>query len=1153
MSPKPIFFDPTSHRLVFVSVFSVLFLIFALVWFVLFIFHLYGSELPSPTADTASTSYESDLSTVPRSPVELENHPTGTLPGEPVSDDRAHATRGSTEPPAEYAEPFIRDFQVHAFVPYWSMAGMVEARANIATVDVLLPEWFVIDRDSGEIARLPATHRDDLRDVWVQNRDRVRLLPVARADVSETAEPTQWLTSPKRRMELIEAVSSLVQEEEFDGLCLDFAGAGAQDIEAIAELARAAKDRLGREGKESCIIASMDDELLKHPKAADLSDRLIVLAFKEPGPFSPPEPLAAQDWYEESLSALLTRIPADKLVVALGASGMGWISGQADPEYLNFFDITDAVARHGGSIQFDPESLNSLASYSDNQGRRHQIWFLDALSAHNQLARVPLDQVGGVAVWPVSGGDPGVWDLLSQPFPIPNTSPNPLQEIKGAAHVRYTGQGPLLTVRNTAAPGWRDLAVDSESRLITNANYRDLPRAFTINLSGTLPEKTVIFTFDDGPSRTYTPQILDIMQEYSVPAVFFVVGTRVQDSPEIVRRIVDEGHELGVHTYSHPNVADISDFRLKLELHASQELIKSVSGLNTNLFRAPYGFDENPKTPDEAKVLTLLSNEHYVVVGVEIDSSDWTRPGTDKIVETVTSLVEANQGNVILFHDAGGDRQQTVQALPRIIEALQDMGVAIVPLSSITGQADVPDRAGALQAGSPLSDYSFWLIRTLKSAITVVFFVLIAVGIFRSLTILVLALIKERRVHEGGEDLLPVTVLIPAFCEESVIAKSVASVLQSNCPVEQVIVIDDGSTDETAQVVSDAFGSDPRVRLVRQRNKGKAEALNHGIRLVETPVFVAIDADTIISPDAIGHLVRHFDDDKIGAVAGNVKVGNRRNILTRLQAIEFITAQNLDRRAFEVLNGIMVVPGSIGAWRTEAVKTSGGYTMQTIVEDADLTVSIIRHGYKVIYEPKAHAFTEAPETIPQWMRQRLRWHFGMLQVAWKHKAAFRERRAVGMISIPDLVLFGAVFSLFAPIADVVMVANLFSLARQLADPSAVSWENVSILVAIAYIAYLLSDLVLATIAFGLEPEEDKRLLPWVLAQRFFYRQIYWMVALRSIARAVTGQFTGWRKITRLSSIDPATTLVPSRYHGRSVSTDKIVSTDKMVVPEPNHP
>lgn len=1144
-APKPIFLDPTSHRLVFFSVLSAVFVVFTLVWFVLFILHLYGSELPRHAGDTTAKGTESGPAAFPRHPPDRGDRPTTIAPAALDRDERSLAAGNNAAANVEYApQRSVQNATVHAFIPYWSTAGLVETRTNIAMVDVLLPEWFSIDWKSGELTNLPATQRVKLRDLWFQNRDRVSLLPVARANPNDRTETARWLIDPEMRMELIKAMSSLVQEEDLDGLCLDFSGARAQDVEAIVDFARAAKDVFDQGDKESCIVVAMDDELVKHPKASDLSDRLIVLAFQEPGPFSGPAPLAAQDWYEERLSALLTSIPAEKLVIALGGFGMDWISGKPSPEYLNFFDITEAVDRHGGSIGLDPGSLNSFASFSDDQGRRHQIWFLDALSAHNQLSRIPLDQVGGIALWPVSGGDVGVWDLLQPGGPITSATLGMLQEIKPASHVRYAGKGPLLTVQNTAVPGWRDLESNQESGLITGVNYRELPRAFTVALSGALPENTVILTFDDGPSRTYTPRILDILEEYGVPAVFFVVGTRVQSSPDIIRRIVSEGHELGVHTYSHPNIAAISGFRLKLELHASQELIESVSGVNTNLFRAPYGFDENPETPDEARVLSLLSNERYVVVGIEIDSADWTRPGTEKIVETVTSLVQSNQGNVILFHDAGGDREQTVMALPRIIETLQEMGVSIIPLSSIVGQGEMPDPTSALNGRDAISDFSFWLIRVLKWTITAVFFFMIAAGIIRSLTILVLALIKERRVHEGGEALPSVTVLIPAYCEETVIVKSVTSALQSTYPIEEVIVIDDGSTDETANVVREKFGSDPRVRLVRQKNQGKAEALNNGIRLIETPVFVAIDADTVISPEAIGLLVRHFSDETVGAVAGNVKVGNRRNLLTRLQAIEYITAQNLDRRAFEVLNGIMVVPGSIGAWRTEAVKSSGGYTTQTIVEDADLTVSIIRKGYTVVYEPKAHAFTEAPETIRQWMRQRLRWHFGMLQIAWKHKSAFLERRAVGLVSIPDLILFGAVFSLFAPLADIVMIVNLFSLAGRLTDADPGSWGNISVLIAVAYVAYLLSDLVLATIAFGLEPEEDKRLLPWVLTQRFFYRQIYWMVALRSIARALTGRFTGWRKITRMSSIDPAFTLSLSRYDGRTVSTDKIALPDR---------
>ncbi|MDU8945953.1 polysaccharide deacetylase family protein [Ovoidimarina sediminis] len=1131
-----VFYDPTSHRLVYFTIFSILFIVLAVAWLVFFIAHLYNSHLPPHAAGETSVGTGNGSITAPRYPSGREFDPTIFAPAAPETSKRKKRTDAGlpAAPPSGVPKP-----AVHAFIPHWSLAGSVEARAKIATIDVLMPEWFSVGRETGEIVDLRATGRDDLLELWFQNRQRVRLLPVARTGLNDRKTGAEWLASASKRAELARQASSIVVDKNLDGLCFDVSRAPTASADAIAAFAQALKSEFVQAAKESCIIVAIDDPLTRRPDAADLADRLIVLAFQEPGPYSGPAPLAAQRWYEDQLLSLLNRLPAEELVVAFGNFGMDWISGEPNPDYLNFFDITEAVSRHGGEIVMDSQSLNATASFTDSQKRRHRVWFLEALSAHNQLVQLPLDRLGGVAIWPVSGGDPGVWDILSPGFQIPISAPFLLQDIHPPSQIRYIGKGPLLTVRNSAAPGQRILSTDPESGLITDAHYVALPREFTVALSGTLPDNSVILTFDDGPSRTYTPKILDILKDYRVPAVFFVVGSRVQNSPDIARRIVEEGHELGVHTYSHPNIAGVSDLRLTLELHATQELIESVSGQSTNLFRAPYGFDENPKTPEEARVLSLLSKERYVVVGIEIDSSDWMRPGTNKIVETVTTLVEAKQGNVILFHDAGGNREQTVQALPKIIEALQDMGVSIVPLSSITGPHTLIAPAGVTDNPDQISKLSFWLIRTLKTAITVIFVFVITVGIVRSLTILALALIKERRVHKSGDAALPVTVIIPAYCEETVIAKSVKSVLQSTYPVDQVVVVDDGSTDGTAHVVSETFASDPRVRLVRQDNKGKSEALNHAIGLVETPIVVAIDADTIISPDAIGLLVRHFNDERVGAVAGNVKVGNRVNLLTRLQAIEYITAQNLDRRAFEVLNGIMVVPGSIGGWRTEAIISAGGYSSETIVEDADLTVSIMREDYKVVYEPAAHAFTEAPQTIRQWMRQRLRWHFGMLQIAWKHKSAALERRAVGLVSIPDLVLFGAVFSLFAPIADLVMFINLFKLAAQLTDPPILFLENTSFLVAIAYAAYLMSDLVLATIAFGLEPDEDKRLLPWVLTQRFFYRQIYWMVALRSIARAVTGQFTGWRKITRMSSIDPAHTLGRSRAHGRTVSTGKI--------------
>ena len=1111
---------------------SGVFFVFVVVWFVSFMVHLHRSELPSHGGSVASGEVDISNAGGSLSMAEAEGEDATASPSQLWTD----AIESALPPDETYA---VQDVNVHAFVPSWSLAGVVEARTNIKAIDVLLTDGVTIDGATGKVTHRPSSQRDKLLDLWAANKDRVSFFPIAQIELAQEGTQPNVFSSAAMQSELITALSTVAGSDEANGLCLDLSGATNVAVRDLAGFATALRAGLNGVGKDSCIIAGMEHALWAQPDAGDLADKLIVLAFNEPGPFSGPQPLAPQPWFEAKVSKLLADLPAEKVVIAIGGFGMDWISARSEPDYLNYFDVTEAVLQHDGTLRMDQHALNTEARFLDDKGQRHHIWLLDALSAHNQLARLPLGDLNGVALWPVSGGDPGIWKIISPGLPDPEIALGLMQRISAAPYVKYVGKGPFLTANRSAAPGRRILKLDPESGLIVDATYLDFPRAFTVTQSGDMPDRSVILTFDDGPSAKYTPAVLDILKEHDVPAVFFVIGTRVQQYPEIARRIVDEGHELGVHTFFHPNIAEVSDLRLKLELHASQELTESVSGKSTNLFRAPYGFDENPDTPKEARVLSLLSDENYVVVGIEIDSTDWTRPGAEEIADAVTTRAQADQGSVVLLHDAGGDREQTVKALPMIIQSLKDAGISIVSVASVASHDGGIQPGRVVDGDDQMSGLSFLLIRSLKSAVTTAFFVLIAAGVARSLTVLVLALIKERRVHKGGDPVLPVSVLIPAFCEETVIVKSVTSVLQSTYPIARVIVIDDGSTDDTARVISEHFGSDPRVRLIRQDNQGKAEALNNGIRHIDTPVFVAIDADTIIAPEAVGELVKHFNDPKVGAVAGNVKVGNRRNLITRLQAIEYITAQNLDRRAYEVLNGIMVVPGSIGAWRTEAVIASGGYTTQTLVEDADLTVSVIRNDFRVVYEPAAHAYTEAPETIRQWMRQRLRWHFGMLQIAWKHKGAFFERRAVGLVSIPDLFLFGAVFSLFAPIADLVMIFNLFALFELFSDSSRAALQSSSILVAIGYVAYLLSDLVLATIAFGLEPKEDKRLLPWVLTQRFFYRQIYWMVALRSIARAVTGRFTGWRKITRTSSIELKSALELSRAQARVVHVGKV--------------
>jgi cellulose synthase/poly-beta-1,6-N-acetylglucosamine synthase-like glycosyltransferase len=321
------------------------------------------------------------------------------------------------------------------------------------------------------------------------------------------------------------------------------------------------------------------------------------------------------------------------------------------------------------------------------------------------------------------------------------------------------------------------------------------------------------------------------------------------------------------------------------------------------------------------------------------------------------------------------------------------------------------------------------------------------------------------------------------------------------------------------------WSGDPRVTLVNQPNGGKFRALNRAYTLIDTEVVIGIDADTIVRPDAIAMLARHFHDPKVGAVAGNVKVGNRGSLMARLQALEYVTAQNIDRRAAEVFNGMLVVPGAISAWRRAAVEQAGYYSSQTLAEDADLTIAIVRAGYRIIYEEAALGTTEAPETARHFLRQRLRWTLGMLQAAWKHRGAVAERRWIGLVSIPELLLFSVIMAVFAPIADITVAAVLLNAAiDRLANPAS-PWTPPALALLLGYCAFFLSDVMVGLLAFRLEPGEDRRLLLLLPLQRILYRQLQYVAAIRALSAALSGRLMVWQKITRAAEL-PAPVATP---------------------------
>jgi cellulose synthase/poly-beta-1,6-N-acetylglucosamine synthase-like glycosyltransferase/peptidoglycan/xylan/chitin deacetylase (PgdA/CDA1 family) len=649
--------------------------------------------------------------------------------------------------------------------------------------------------------------------------------------------------------------------------------------------------------------------------------------------------------------------------------------------------------------------------------------------------------------------------------------------------------------------------------------------------------KEVALSFDDGPDPKWTPLILNILKKYHVVGTFFLIGEEAQNNVGVMRRIYNEGHEIGNHTFTHPDISEISISSADLELNLTERLFAAELGVQPLYFRPPYSIDQEPDTNDQAAPADRIQNLGYVIVGDKIDTNDWDehpRKTPQEITDSVFQQMHDMQtrpwmqGSIILLHDGGGDRSATIAALPVLIQALRDRGYTIVPVSQLMGKT----RAEVMP---PLNRHQRWQARVDSIAFFVwAFFNHFVVAVFfvgdilmsaRLIIIGVFAVIDRfrKRKNFAGPDYAPrVAVLIPAFNEEKVIVRTIRSVLMSNYKNIRVIVIDDGSKDNTYQTAIDAYPAEiasGRLAVLTKPNGGKADALNFALNQTNEEIYVGIDADGVIAHDAIANLVCHFANPKIGAVAGNAKVGNRVNLWTRWQALEYITSQNFERRALDLFDVVMVVPGAIGAWRTAAVKDGGGYHTNTVAEDADLTMNLLEQGYEVIYEDCALAFTEAPINMNGLMRQRFRWSFGILQAIFKHRGAIRKRRAMGFFALPNTLIFQILLPLFSPFIDLMFfagVANYFY--NKHFHPEAASAASFEKLLAF-FLGFLIIDFVTSALAFSLERKHpackgDAWLLWHIWIQRFTYRQVFSIVLFKTLKRAIDGKPFAWDKLER---------------------------------------
>ncbi len=994
---------------------------------------------------------------------------------------------------------------------------------HMNALDGLLPDFLVLDRN-GDLSQRSKDMEQRVRR-GLSRASHLQIYPRL-TDGSPQNLLASQISSEAASQKLISQIADYLDQSGDAGLAVDFSSLQIVSHPTFFRFLKGLKRSLNSSDRALILILppTIDRHWLQEFSSA--ADFILVTLYRDIDKGSA-GPLASQGWFEHQLAALKGTVDPSKLIIALGSFGYDF----GRPLGLGMISVANAWHFLGeGSIElkFDEKSLNPWFRYTDASGLSHDVWLLDGVTVFNQVKAVLALRPAGVALSSLGMEDPSVWASFGKGA-LPNqaalaqlTHPPVEFYLDPLAH-----KPEIVSTTSAMSDNVRQISFNESLGLIVRESLVRFGRGKELVSWPPVGEKLLALTFDDGPDAKVTGKVLDILAAKSVKATFFVVGKSALAEKDLLRRIYREGHDIGNHTYSHPRVADISAQDLELQLTSTQRAFEAILGIHTQLFRPTYAasVDDLENLP----IIETASKLGYLTVLSGVDSFDWVvpPPPVKKIYNVILNQVAAGQDKVILFHDQG-KKQATLDVLPQIIDGLRSKGFQFVTLHELIGKSrdDIMPKASSADpvenAVAKVRQSGFLAMIALPHLLMILS-ILVAIITVARLAFVMVAASKHRRCErqrEGNSFWPSIAVIVPAYNEEKVICKTIASLLAGSKRGFDIIVVDDGSSDSTAQAVRDAYAHEPCVKVFTKANGGKAKAANFALTLTQTEIVVCIDADTILADDAIPLLVRHFSDPTVGAVAGTAVVGNQINLLTRFQAMEYSIGQFLDRRAFALCNATGVVPGAIGAWRREALLSSGGYSSETLAEDADATFAITRAGWKVIYEPAAEARTEAPETVRAFLRQRHRWMFGSLQVVFKHlRLVYARRTGLGLITIPNTLLSLLGFAFFIPLLDAASIVALASSAESYltATQPAVADAHLETM------AWWMFFQVLYLLAIGMALSVIKipgrpKLLILLLLQRFLYAPLLYWVAVVTLLKALEGRSRGWRKLARTGSV-----------------------------------
>lgn len=1069
----------------------------------------------------------------------------------------------------------INNIRAAFYTPWTSTTSLPDLKKNGSKLNVIFPEWFFINPVTHNLET-----RIDSAGLKLMHKEQLRIMPMlsnynsAKKDFDGTLLH-EILNNAAKRNAFISQLTDTLSHYQLNGINIDFEELKERTSEPLNIFQKELYEALHTKGLTVTMDVAVDNNDYDYKSLNANNDYIILMAYDQFNDASGPGPVSAQKWIEQKVDEAAKKIDPKKIILGIAGYGYKWTKyedGKTEVESITYDEAINLAKIKNAQIDFDNDTYNLHFSYTDQEANddstfetlQHQVWVTDAATTFNVLRFSDEYATAGTALWRLGSEDARMWnyynrslsnaDLASAPFDFNSLATIPIIP----DNVGLDGEGEVLNIITSPQEGKIKLEVDSTELLISEQNYTQLPSGYIIqkfaeDKTPAGPGHKLILTFDDGPDPEWTPQVLDILEKEKVPATFFVVGLNAEKNIPLLQRINKLGFEIGNHTFTHSNVAKMSPQRAALEMKLTRLLIESVTGRSTILFRAPYNADSEPHTYEELEPIERSRLENYLTVGESIDPNDWqVGVSADSIVARTIQQVEERHASIILLHDAGGlTRKATVEALPKIIDYFKKRNYKFTTVADLMGKTrdDVMPKIPPTKDGW-LSRANFFFAETTywgSHIIFALFIVGIALSVGRMLLMAVLAALQKRK--EAKQDISAsvktlaekkplVSIIVPAYNEEVNAVRTVKSLLQQDYSNLQVVFVDDGSKDSTYQTVKNAFNGYGNVFVYTKTNGGKASALNYGIEKANADYVVCIDADTQLKSDAVSQLMREFDfaaaskasplgggpvppqrdlEGAVGAVAGNVKVGNEVNMITRWQSIEYITSQNFDRRAFDLLNCITVVPGAIGAFRKEAILKAGGFTTDTLAEDCDLTMRLHRIGYQVRNCTAAISYTEAPETLKQFLKQRFRWSFGVMQCFWKHRdAVFNPRyKNFGMVALPNILVFQMILPFLAPLADLLLLVSLISAGLGIipADINHIIFY---------YFIFTLVDVAGAALAFAFEKGDYKKLL-WMIPQRLVYRQLMYYILIKSFNKAIKGELQGWGALKRTGNVKQVAT------------------------------